>query len=119
MDSAFYSHRSFLCIDGPARLAGQDHSKVKVGFTCRDLNFLSELIAQIAKEPTCYWAKISSQPRDGMYFARCFFTTNQESGRIWAKYKSHPRLLAYLQDDEFASAFRNSVHSWKNETAAE
>ncbi len=114
MDSEFYQYNSFLCIDGPAKKAGKDHSNMKVCFTCRDSDFLKALLSKVAKEEDCYWVKISVKPRDGMYLGRCFFTTKERAAQLWAQYKAHPRFMVNIQDDEFTDAFRDLVVSWKD-----
>ena len=114
MEAEFYSKGSFLCLDGPAKKAGRDHSNVKVCFTCRDNEFLRKVITKIAEDPECYWVKISTKPRDGMFLGRCFFSTKDLAARTWAKYKTHPRLMVNLQDDDFTSRFREQVASWKD-----
>ena len=114
MESEFYQHGSFLCLDGPAKRAGRAKANVKVCLTCRDHDFLQRLITKIAKDNECYWVKMSTKPRDGMFLGRCFFTTKEHAAQLWAKYKGHPRLMVTLQDDDFASAFRESVVSWKD-----
>jgi len=114
MDSEFYSKGSFLCIDGPAKNAGRDHSNMKVCFTCRSGDLLRALLKQVAQDEECYWVKMSAKPRDGMFLGRCFFTTKERAASLWAKYKTHPRLMVTLQDDDFASKFRDQVASWRD-----
>lgn len=114
MDSAFYQYNTFLCIDGPAKVAGGNPSSIKVCFTCRDSELLKTLLAKVAADEDCYWVKMSTKPRDGMYLGRCFFTTKERAAQLWAKYKTHPRFMVNLQDDEFAAAYRESVTSWKD-----
>lgn len=113
MDSEFYANGSFLCIDGPAKKAGQKHSNMKVCFTCRDSDFLRRLLVKVVRDKECYWVKMSTKPRDGMFLGRCFFTTKEHAAQLWAKYKTHPRFMVTLQDDDFASTFRESVVSWQ------
>jgi hypothetical protein len=115
MAGEFYSQGTFLCIDGPAKKAGREHSEVKVCITCRDDELLRQLIAKVAEDEECYWVKMSTKARDGMFLGRCFFTTKEYAGRFWARYKSHPRLMVTLQDDDFASGYRALVRSWKDQ----
>ena len=114
MPDTFYSVDSFLCLDGPAKRAGLKPSLMKVCLTCRDFEFLKLVIAKIAEDELCYWVKTSAKPKNGMYLGRCFFTTKERAGEIWAKYKKHPRLMVTLQDDEFAKPFRERAVSWKD-----
>ena len=114
MESEFYQHNSFLCIDGPAKKAGKEYSNMKVCFTCRDESLLKALLSQVAKDEECYWVKMSTTSRDGMFLGRCFFTTKDRAARLWAKYKAHPKFMVTLQDDDFASSYRELVVSWKN-----
>jgi len=113
MESEFYQDGSFLCIDGPARKSGRGYANLKVCFTCRDIDFLKRLVAKVANNNECYWVKVSTKSRDGMFLGRCFFTTKEFAAQTWAKYKTHPRLMVTLQDDDFASSFRDQVTSWK------
>ena len=66
MDSIFYQHQSFLCLDGPAKKAGKAPSNMKVCFTSRDSEFLKTLLAHMTKDPECFWVKMSINSRDGM-----------------------------------------------------
>ncbi len=75
----FYQEGSFLCLDGPAKKAGLSHSNMKVCLTCRDPEFLKNLIAKVAQDEECYWVKMSTKSRDGMYLGRCF----RESVESW------------------------------------
>lgn len=106
MNEEYYTRGSFLCLDGPARKAGLAPSNVKLCLTCRDIELLRSIFSEIIKEPTCYWVKMSSQPKDGMFLGRCFFTTKEMAGFMWDKYKKHPNLMVNLQDDDFANQFR-------------
>lgn len=110
----FYQLGSFLCIDGPAKKAGKKHSEMKVCFTCRDSNLLKTLLEKIVQDEECYWVKMSTKDRDGMFLGRCFFTSSDRAARLWAKYKTHPRFMVTLQDDEFALAYRELVLSWND-----
>ena len=112
MSEMFYQKNSFLCKDGPAKLAGNQYSKMKVCFTCTDSEFLKLLLAKIATEEECYWVKMSINSRDGMYLGRCFFSSKDYAVQVWAKYKTHPKIMVTLQDDEFVSAYREQVASW-------
>lgn len=114
MNSEFYQHNSFLCIDGLAKKAGKLHSNMKVCITSTNSDFLKKLLITVAKDEECYWVKISTKSRDGMYLGRCFFTSKERAAELWAKYKAHPRLMVTLQDDDFALSYRESVISWKD-----
>lgn len=116
MESKFYQEGSFQCIDGPAKKSGLAHSNMKVCFTCRDSDFLKSLLAKVAQDQECYWVKISTKPRDGMFLGRCFFSNKERAAQLWAKYKKHPRLMVTMQDDDFASKFRASVESWEGKS---
>ncbi len=116
MDSEFYETGSFLCLDGPVKKAGREHSNMKVCFTCRDSELLRKLLVKIAQDEECYWVKMSTKPRDGMFLGRCFFSSKERAAQLWAKYKTHPRFMVTLQDDDFASSFRESVASWKGKS---
>ena len=112
VEKTFYTDGSFLCLDGPAKRVGREYANTKVCFTCCDSDFLKVLLAKVAKGEECYWVKMSAKPRGGMYLGRCFFTTKEQAAQLWAKYKNHPRMMVTLQDDDFASAFRDRVASW-------
>jgi hypothetical protein len=104
----FYLKDNFLCLDGPAKLAGETYSQMKVCFTtCRE-EILKNILIDLSSSQNCYWVKMSTIPRDGMLIGRCFFTTKEAAGKVWAKYKHHPFIIVNLQDDEFAQHFRTS-----------
>lgn len=106
--SRFYERGTFLCIDGPAKQKGQDHSNTKVCFTCRDQKLLMDILINISTDQDCYFVKLSHYPKDGMFLGRAFFTTEDSAGKTWVKYKSHPKMMANLQDDNIASKFRRT-----------
>ena len=106
MDQNFYEYGSFVCLDGPAKKRGLKPSQVKVCFVSRDQNLLKEILATLATQDDCYWVKYSKTPKDGMFLGRCFFTTSEKAGKIWAEFKPHPKIMTNLQDDNFASKFR-------------
>lgn len=106
MEQNFYEHGSFICLDGLAKKHGQKPSMVKVYFVSRDQNLLKEVLASLANQDDCYWVKYSKNAKDGMFLGRCFFTTAEKAGETWAKFKPHPKIMANLQDDNFASKFR-------------
>lgn len=114
VDLEFYRQGPFLCIDGPAKRAGKSNSNMKVCFTCCDQLLLQDLLLKFAKSEDCFWVKMSTVPKDGMFLGRCFFTTNQRAAELWATYKTHPRLMVTIQDDDFVSQFRDLVVSWKD-----
>ena len=43
-----------------------------------------------------------------MYLGRAFFVTTERAGKVWAKYKLHPKLMVNLQDDDLAARFRKN-----------
>jgi hypothetical protein len=43
-----------------------------------------------------------------MYLGRCFLMDEHEVGKLWAKFKTHPRLFCSVQDDDFTAQFRPS-----------
>ena len=45
-----------------------------------------------------------------MYLGRCFLTTDEAVGEVWARYKSHPALFCTVQDDDFVERFRELSH---------
>ncbi len=119
METDFYEQGSFLCIDGPAKKAGKEHANVKVCFVSNDPELLRSLLQKLAESDDCYWVKMTKKDRDGMYLGRCFFTTADRAGEVWAKYKGHPKLMVNIQDDDFASKFREMQFSWKDKPATE
>lgn len=103
----FHEHGSFLCMDGMAKASGLKPSRVKVCFTATDQHLLREVLASLAKHEDCYGVKFSKNAKDGMYLGRCFFTSAEKAGKIWAEFKPHPKLMVNLQDDDFAAQFRD------------
>jgi hypothetical protein len=90
--------------------AGSDaaFSQKKVCFVATDKPFLVRLAYELSLRAECHWVKYSCEPRDGMYLARCFMTNDDAAGRLCFEYKTHPKLMVAVQDDEFAAAFRRS-----------
>lgn len=107
MDLNFYEHGSFICLDGPAKKRGEKPSKVKVCFVSTDQILLKDILSSLATHEDCYWVKYSKTPKGDMFLGRCFFTSSDRAGQIWAEFKPHPKLMVNIQDDEFASKFRS------------
>lgn len=82
------------------------HSNKKVCLAATDRRFLVALLYEWSQRADCYYVKYSVVPRDGMYLGRCFLTTDEAAGRLCREYKSHPKLLVTVQDDDFFNAFR-------------
>ena len=81
-------------------------SEKKLCFVATDQLLLAEVLGQLADRPDCCYVKYSVRQRDGMYLGRCFLLDEQEVGVLWAKYKTHPRMMCSVQDDEFTRSFR-------------
>lgn len=96
----------FLEIRGPASSEGKGYCQKKLCFVATDRALLADVLEQLSWRPDCYYVKYSVYPRDGMYLGRCFLTDPHEVGVLWAEYKSHPRLLCSVQDDDFTAPFR-------------
>ncbi|HUG90449.1 MAG TPA: hypothetical protein VML55_06430 [Planctomycetaceae bacterium] len=81
----------------------------KLCFVATDQKLLADVLARLAERPDCYYVKYSIQERDGMYLGRCFLLDEEQVGWLWASYKTHPRLMCCVQDDEFTCSFREST----------
>jgi hypothetical protein len=80
----------------------------KLCFVATDQSLLADVLRQLAERPDCHYVKYSVHPRDGMYLGRCFLADECEVGKLWAKFKRHPRLFCSVQDDDFTARFRPS-----------
>jgi hypothetical protein len=78
----------------------------KLCFVATDQALLAEVLGRLAERPDCFYVKYSVRPRDGMYLGRCFMVDEQEVGGLWAQYKTHPRMMCSVQDDDFTRPFR-------------
>jgi hypothetical protein len=78
----------------------------KLCFVATDQALLADVLGQLAGRPDCYYVKYSVAPREGMYLGRCFLLDEREVGAVWAKYKSHPRMMCSVQDDDFTRNYR-------------
>jgi hypothetical protein len=92
---------------GPAH-AGDPRCPVnkKLCFTATDRAVLIRELDTLASRPECFFVKYSVAPRDGMYLGRAFFVDASLLGQLWAAYKSHPRLMCSVQDDDWANSYR-------------
>ena len=72
----------------------------------------------VAERPSPDAVAFSFSPRrlhqldGGMYLGRCFLTTDQAVGEVWAEYKSHPALFCTVQDDDFVDRFRELSYAY-------
>ena len=104
----------FLCRDGPARARGPECSQRKLCFTATDRDLLARHLLELSKRDDCFFVKFGVKPRGGMYLGRCFLTSDEAIGEVWAQYKSHPSLFCTVQDDDFVSQFRERSFSYDN-----
>lgn len=77
----------------------------EVCFVATDRALLVEVLCSLAERAVCFYVKYSVQPRDGIYFGRCFLIDEHEVGMHRARNKSHPRLYCAVQADEFTDPF--------------
>lgn len=96
----------FLCRDGPAFTRGDDYSQRKLCFTSTERGLLARHLLELSRREDCYFVKFGVNPRGGMYLGRCFMTTEQAVGDVWAQYKSPPSLFCTVQGDDFVGRFR-------------
>ena len=82
-------------------------SQKKLCFVATDQQLLVQVLDQLAERPDCFYVKFSVGSRDRMYLGRCFLIDEQAVGALWAEYKTHPRMMCSVQDDEFTSPFRS------------
>jgi hypothetical protein len=59
----------------------------KLCFVATDPRLLADLLDELAGEPDCFFVKFSVEPKDGMYLGRCFLTTPERIGEMWARFK--------------------------------
>lgn len=97
----------FLCRDGPARGRGDAFSQKKLCFTSTRRDLLARHLLELSRRDDCFFVKFSVTSRGGMYLGRCFLTTDEAAGEVWAEYKSHPSLFCTVQDDDFVLRFRD------------
>ncbi|MET0390124.1 MAG: hypothetical protein ABW321_29400 [Polyangiales bacterium] len=95
----------YMSRDGGARDATR--SEKKVCLVATDKAFLIELLYAVSLRADCCTVKYSVAPRDGMYLARCFMSSDAAAARLCAEYKPHPKLMVTLQDDDFYNTYRN------------
>jgi hypothetical protein len=84
----------------------RNFSQKKLCFTATDQEVLAGVLAELADRPDCYKVKYTVKPRDGMYLGRCCLLNDEEAGKLWRKYKPHPRMMCNIQDDDFTLPFR-------------
>jgi hypothetical protein len=90
---------TFMSSDGVVR--NSVAAQKKVCFVVTDKSFLVDLLYRLSLRDDCHFVKYSVHPRDGMYLGRCFLTSDTAAGHLCAEYKSHPKLMVTIQDDEF------------------
>lgn len=83
-------------------------SEKKVCFVATDKTFLIELLYQLSLREDCCSVKYSVSSCDGMYLGRCFLSSDAAAARLCAEYKTHPKLMVSIQDDEFFNAYRDA-----------
>jgi len=96
---------NFLCRKGAA-FAARVRSNRKLCFTSTRRDLLERHLLGLSRRSGCYWVKIRGQGARGMFLGRCFLTTDEAVGHVWAEYKRHPSLFCTVQDDDFTQRFR-------------
>lgn len=85
---------------------GAAHSKKKVCLVATDRPFLVGLLHELSLRDDCFYVKYSTYAREGMLLGRVFMITDDAAGRLCEELKSHPKLFASIQDDDFFAPFR-------------
>jgi hypothetical protein len=102
---AFHAEGKYIGRDGPAAARGR-YSNKKLCFVATDLAHLVKVLTELSDDEGCFWVKYSPEPRDGMYLGRCFMDDERRVGELWARFKTDPKLLCSVQDDDFTAPFR-------------
>ena len=84
----------------------EERSDKKLCLTATDRALWAQVVSELSEHPQCRAVKFSVEPKDGMYLGRAFILDDDELGRLWQKYKRHPRLMCSIQDDDFVRQFR-------------
>lgn len=107
IEARFERRGPYMIRRGPAH-AGDPHCPVnkKLCFAATDRETLVRELDTLASRPECFFVKYAAAPRDGMYLGRAFFVDASLLGQLWAAYKSHPRLLCSVQDDDWTKPYR-------------
>jgi hypothetical protein len=107
IEARFEARGPYMIRRGPAH-AGDPRSPVnkKLCFTATDREALIRELDALAGRPECFFVKYSIAPRDGMYLGRAFFTDANLLGKLWTSYRSHPRLMCSVQDDDWTLQYR-------------
>ena len=96
-----FMHRS-----GAGRNDSVGYCQRKLCFVATDKAFLAQFLLDLSRQLDCYFVKYSTQPRDGMYLGRCFMLDDRRVGEMWRQFKSHPKLMCTVQDDDFTKHYR-------------
>jgi hypothetical protein len=97
----------FMLRRGPDKDAPEEQRlNMKLCLTATDQELLAEVLFELSDHPRCRAVKFSVEPKDGMYLGRAFINDADELGRLWQKYKRHPRLMCSIQDDDFTMQYR-------------
>jgi putative acetyltransferase len=95
----------FMEREGPlGRVAPR--SEQKLCLVATDVACLADMLYGLSLRADCVFVKYAAIPRDGMVLGRCILATDQAAGELCQALKSHPRVLASLQDDRFFNGFR-------------
>ena len=101
----------FLERDGRARKISTTYTNKKLCFVATDQQFLAETLLKLSRRRDCYYVKLSTKSKDGMFLGRCFMLDEVVVGSLWWRFKRHPKLMCSVQDDSFAFQFRPSQRS--------
>ena len=97
----------FLSRFGPAGKPGERAPcNKKLCFVATDRSLLADVLYELALEEDCHFVKLGVEARAGMYLGRCFMTSPERIGALWARFKEHPQLYCSVQDDDFVQAYR-------------
>ncbi len=96
----------YMSRDGKAKERGEKYANKKLCFVATDIEFLANLLFRLSNHEECYGVKYSHLEREGMYLGRCFMAKEEIIGKLWRKYKNHPKLMCSVQDDDFTMKFR-------------
>ncbi len=110
IDEFTLDDRGFLTRDGPACHRGEAYCEKKLCFTSTSVEKLATLLYKLSQRDDCFFVKLDSEVGShGLVRGRCFLTSEQAVGHLWAKYRVSDVGLCSVQDEEFTAR-----HRWTN-----
>ena len=99
--------------DGVAKERGlKNLCRKKLCIISTDKQLILDLMHEASIANDCYQVEVYKNERLNVYLGTSTYTNESSLGDAWARYESHPKAWAIVQDDDFCDRFKDRIRSY-------